>query len=223
MTKLSTRIRTIVDLVNDDAELVWDICCDHGHIGKALLPKYSVHFVDQIPSIIKKLALNLKQDADIPSDKKYKLFTQDAKKQDYQSSKRSCFIIAGIGGVLSIEILKQILLHLKEQDTIILSVHKNILEVRNFLKETPLKLHSEVIIKDNKQFYEIMLLSLRQGNAISHIGGPMWLKNDEVCNEYLKEKIKYYQTKAKHDTCWNNIVDEYLHLMSYLKKENDSY
>lgn len=55
--KVSNRIKKIVEQILPNQDL-WDLCCDHGYVGKLYLtqnPTSKVYFVDQVSEIIKSL------------------------------------------------------------------------------------------------------------------------------------------------------------------------
>lgn len=57
MIRLSPRLQLLLDLATP-GEPLWDLCCDHGLLGRRALETGSfpeVHFVDQVPHIIEKL------------------------------------------------------------------------------------------------------------------------------------------------------------------------
>ncbi|MDH5415458.1 MAG: tRNA (adenine(22)-N(1))-methyltransferase TrmK, partial [Flavobacteriaceae bacterium] len=191
---LSDRIKTIVSMVpSNRVELIWDLCCDHGQIGEQLVNSNNIIFIDQVESII----LNLKHRlaTDIPSSAKYKIIKQDCINFNYKVAQRSCFILAGIGGILAIKIIGQILLSLKENDYILVSAHNNDIKLRSFLIEQNLGLVDESLIKDNNIFYEVLLLKKHSDMPVSIFGSLMWSKNKEISREYLVKKINYFETK----------------------------
>lgn len=203
--KISKRIQELTSLVPSATELLWDICCDHGLIGKQLITNYPVNFIDQVPSIMDKLNKNLK-DSDIP--KRYKVITSDARLFNYQNHKISTYILAGIGGSLSIEILDKI--KMKKEDFCIISAHKNTDKVRKHLISAKYKLIDETLVEENSQFYEILLISKSHGEEISLVGSKMWTKADaQTTRNFLDHQLNFYSKKAKFDDFYKPILNLY--------------
>ena len=142
MSNLS-RIKCIQSMVEDDS-LVYDLCCDHGIIGIGVIARVSkVYFIDRVESIITRLA-NTLEGTDIPSSK-YVVLKRDATKYKF-SNFSAIYIIAGIGGDLAIEIIKNILAH-DSNPSFIINVNKNTRKLRLFLNHSKLKLYRETLVK----------------------------------------------------------------------------
>ncbi|MBT4793247.1 MAG: hypothetical protein HON90_16865 [Halobacteriovoraceae bacterium] len=213
MSKISKRILAISNLVPQGCDVVWDICCDHGLIGREVLSsrlKSKVIFIDQVHSIIVKLKLTLKTSY-IPD--RYKIINSKAEQFDFQNKHQSnCYIVAGIGGELSLLILEQIEKSLKENDNFIFSVHKNHLKLRELLIQKGFKLASERLIAENNIFYEVLLVSKSAPNEITRIGSFIWDEFGDDEEIYLKQQIKYYQKKCRYNPGSSDILQAYQEL-----------
>jgi tRNA (adenine22-N1)-methyltransferase len=205
--QVSKRIQSIVGMVPTDTEVVWDLCCDHGIIGEQFLKLKKVIFIDQVASITEKLSIRLKA-TDIPSQ--YKIITSSATRVNYENQDSSTFILAGVGGVLGIEILDQIGESFKDKDYALISVHKNILKMRKYLIERDFKVVSESIVQDNSQFYEMLLISRVKGSTITEIGSTMWDNcSIDTRQSYLNHQIKFYHTKSNFNSEFITILEQY--------------
>ena len=205
--QISKRIHSLVNLVPADTEVVWDLCCDHGIIGQQFLAHKKVIFIDQVKSITEKLSERLKA-TDIPSQ--FNIITSSATQIDYKIEETSTFIIAGVGGVLGIEILDQIGDSFKDKDYALISVHKNILKMRQYLIKKDFRVLLESIVQDNSQFYEMLLISKLKGSMITEIGSTMW----DTCSthtrqSYLNHQINFYKTKTKFNPEFISILEQY--------------
>jgi tRNA (adenine22-N1)-methyltransferase len=205
--QVSKRIKSIVGMVPLETEVVWDLCCDHGIIGEQFLKRNKVIFIDQVSSITEKLSTRLKA-TDIPID--YEVITSSATQINYENQNSSTFILAGIGGVLGIEILDQIGKSFKDKDYALISVHKNILKMRKYLIEKDFKVVSENIVQDNSQFYEMLLISRVKGSTITEIGSTMWENcSIDTRQSYLNHQIKFFQTKSNFNPEFITILEQY--------------
>ena len=89
---------------------LWDVCCDHGYVGiKALeTSQFSeVHFVDQVPHIMERLEILIKQYWRIKPQHKYYLhvISGECLEEDVEGT----LLIAGVGGLTITIILKALL------------------------------------------------------------------------------------------------------------------
>jgi len=196
-------------------ETVWDICCDHGHIGKSLINRIHQHktselkeviFLDVVPGIMNKINESFK-DTDIPI--KISILTSDARTQNYKNNSINCFIVAGIGGDLCIEIVNQIFNFLSDHDYVIISVHKNTVKTRQHLKKMELRLYKEILVKENSKYYEMLLIGKRGDSEICEIGEELWEKFEQDHSDYLTEQISFYEKKAEYRTEFKNILQKY--------------
>ncbi len=205
-------------LVPNHCDYIYDICCDHGQIGMSLLPHHFVHFIDQIPSITEELIKRLIA-TDIPIRDKYKVSTESATKSQYISTNNTCYILAGIGGVLACEIISRIDEVYQDGDYILVSVHKNVIQVRNHLNNLGYRLTQELLVKDNDKYYEILLVSKIGADNITEIGSLMWQKADKLHMEYLLMQIDYYALKSKYDQKYQKYIEQYQSILQNLTSE----
>ncbi len=216
---LSKRIETITTLVGVRHETVFDLCCDHGLIGLEVLKQTNskVIFVDIVHEIMEKLSINLKA-TDIPSGN-YSIITSNA--IDLKVPQNACFIIAGIGGELAIKILENILNQV-DQFEVIISANNNLIKLRKFLISKNLKMVDEILVKDNKQFYEILKISHFGNEEITEIGTKMWQNPKNHHFEYIEQQISYYKKSAKYSINSNRLLSsfEILKANTVVKEEN---
>jgi tRNA A22 N-methylase len=83
--------------------------------------------------------------------------------------------IAGMGGKEIGEIITHLLPQLSAEDRLVISPHRNILELRKQLHLTDLKLVDEIVLKEEGQFYQIICLSKSSiGPKVSIYGSKIW-------------------------------------------------
>jgi len=109
---------------------------------------------------------------------------------------RHLIIIAGVGGERLIELMQGIIsnhenLHL---DFILCPVHHNF-KVREYLAAQSMGLIKEVLIKENKRFYEVLKVTTHGNRDVSLVGNDMWDFNDADHKLYLQRTIEHYQFK----------------------------
>lgn len=122
--KLTTRMKSFIDHAIVNAPF-WDVCCDHGYVGiKALISgQFSeVHFVDQIPHIMKRLQTLIYQNRELRSEHIYELHICSG--EDISRDVEGTLLIAGVGGLTMKNILSALINkgHL-QCDRILLSPH----------------------------------------------------------------------------------------------------
>ncbi len=194
---LESRIECIANMVSNDMDVAWDICCDHGLIGKSINSNIQkIIFLDQVSSIMNKLEVNYKA-TDIPC---VEFKTESAVVTNFTSVPKTTFIICGIGGELGIKILENLYKYLTAEQEIILSVHKNIHKMRKYLALKNYGLVDEKLIIDNKKYYEILKLNKTGSTQVKEFGSLMWTSTNETIKaDYIRQQIDFYKIKAKFD------------------------
>ena len=130
MRALSQRLQFITSQLLEGHD-VWDLCCDHGLIGRWAVKADrfpSVQFVDPVPSIIERLRLTLEKHA---FEGRWTLHTVEAQSLPDMSG---TVVIAGVGGELIQKILEA---HQDRCATVqkwILGPHKDEQDLLNWLK-----------------------------------------------------------------------------------------
>ncbi len=190
---LSFRLKTLRDYYRGE-ESIWDIGCDHGQLGLSFTEEKKVKFIDLVdPSgpVISVLKQSIDSYITIPD---LKLSLHHMKGQEVQlSSQNKLIFIAGMGGKEIQEILTHLIPQLKEADRVVISPHRKILELRQFLSQSPLNLEEEISIEEGNQFYQILCLTLySKYSKASLFGEAVW--KGEVGEKYRKQQIAAYKT-----------------------------
>ncbi|MGS0683057.1 tRNA (adenine(22)-N(1))-methyltransferase [Shewanella sp. 125m-7] len=209
--KLSTRLQYINSLINTQYEHIWDCCCDHGLLGAALLKRNAasnIHFVDVVPSLMAEVKSKLqrfhpnsdreKRQTSTNTRSHWQVHCLDVAKLNLaEKEQRQLIIIAGVGGELTIELVRQIISrHPQHSLEFILCPVHHIYQVRTEMQKLSLGLVSEHLMQENKRFYEILHLSTDSHRAISPVGSMMWDHSRELDNAYLQSTLKHYQRMA---------------------------
>ncbi|HXH73619.1 MAG TPA: tRNA (adenine(22)-N(1))-methyltransferase TrmK [Bacteriovoracaceae bacterium] len=183
---LSKRLTRIRDF-SHDSQTIWDIGCDHGLLGLSFQadPKVkAINLVDPSEAVIKKL------DSYITTDEKIKIWHAKGQNIVLSPEKKTVFI-AGMGGKEIIDILKHLEPQLTEKDSLVISPHRKILEIRQWLMLSQLGLfHEEVLVEDG-QYY--LILVLRKDAILERVtayGDSLW--KGSVGQEYLNHQILHF-------------------------------
>lgn len=139
MLKLSPRLQLISDHLIP-GEALWDLCCDHGYLGLAAYDSglfTKVYFVDQVASIMNALEKRFKECHFAEAIKTQASFLC-IPGQDIAQPVSGTLVIAGIGGLTSLDIVRGLHKggHL-QASRIIFSPHKAMPTVRHFFIENP--------------------------------------------------------------------------------------
>lgn len=204
--KLSKRLERILSLITPSKNL-YDICCDHGELGIEALQRElceNLILIDRVPSIISNLSKKLEV-TDIPSRRKIRVLCEDAAKNPRHFS-NSTIIIAGIGESTGIKILDNYTF--LDNCELILSIHSDNYDLRQYLIQRKFKVMSECIVKEKGKFYEIIKLSPSIGKEVSPVGEDMWSNENPESQELLSLKVAYLEKVLSH--CKNEKTQEIL-------------
>jgi tRNA (adenine22-N1)-methyltransferase len=126
-------------------------------------------------------------------------------------------IIAGVGGDLMSRFIEEIYQHnLKTDiDFLLCPVHHQF-TLRQKLIELNFSLKEEVLIEENRRFYEMLLVSAneKEGTKVSPIGDKIWLSNSSeqaiIIKNYLRQTLSHYQRiQLNHSANIQGIIDAY--------------
>jgi tRNA (adenine22-N1)-methyltransferase len=201
-TKLGTRLSHLLMAVPHDTELLWDLCCDHGALGRAVLETNAttkVIFNDIHPDIMNRLSALLKR----IRASNYDLLVAPAQNIMIESEKSQTFIIAGIGDEQCIAILQALI----KQDNakycrFIISPTTKVAMVRRYLIKAGFYSLSQTTVTENKRTYEVMTVATSNqygGQKLTELNGDlvgsMWRDTTDHRN-HLEKLIAYYQGQA---------------------------
>lgn len=125
--------------------------------------------------------------------------------------KRKILFIAGMGGKEIQKILSCLQDQLKENDRVVISPHKNILELRDYLHTSEFGLWDETLVKEDGQFYQILCLEKSSQLPRSSLYGDKIWKGD-VGAEY---RLHILKTFSFHQDMRSKALVHYLESLSY--------
>jgi len=220
---LSQRLSKINQMVKLHYSHIWDCCCDHGQLGIALLERNAadtIHFVDVVPALMSDLETRLNllpcsntgwqvHNLDVAQLPIRQTATQIAKPDS------QLIIIAGIGGDLLITLTTAIINNNpdKNLEFLLCPVYHQY-KVRSALIELGLHLKAEHLLRDNKQFYEILHVTThstlpakahtatnyKPPVAISPIGSSMWDFSQQHHRDYYQSILDHYGRMQTHSS-----------------------
>jgi len=213
--KLSNRLQQIESMVTSQYDHIWDCCCDHGLLGFSLLSSQAssnIHFVDIVPELMSELEQKLQR---FCPESPWQTHCIDVANLPLTQCKgKQLIIIAGVGGDLMIQFIEAIIQQHKsvdahvnvELDFLLCPVHHQY-ALRQKLIELDFSLQDEVLVEENRRFYEILRVSSRKDAAskISPVGEKIWQslstklsaiqspKQSNGADKYLEKTLKHYQ------------------------------
>jgi tRNA (adenine22-N1)-methyltransferase len=212
--KLSNRLQTLHSLVSNDYQHIWDCCCDHGFLGVQLLSDHKapqIHFVDIVPSLMNelegKLTRYFPQDNNVEQHEQsqWKVYCLDVAAIPLDKyTGRHLVIIAGVGGDLTQKLVDDI--HRQHPDKaidfLLCPVHQQF-ELRSHLKSLKFGLINEVLIEENRRYYEILLVrNNRHENEtssllteVSNVGDKIWTPS---CEQQKQVSLQYKAKTLQH-------------------------
>lgn len=171
---------------------IWDIGCDHGHLGLSFAQYTDVetiNLVDPVLPVIQGLAHRLK-DSYITVEKEIKLHHSKGQDIKLTHPNQNALYIAGMGGREIKDILLSLDSQLAEQDRIFVSPHRHVLELRAFLRDSKFRLIEEGVIFEAGHFYPYLYLSKDAlHEQITPYGDAIWRTQEGI--EYLKHLLEH--------------------------------
>lgn len=224
--KLSKRLQQLDKMIATPYQHIWDCCCDHGMLGMTLLARQAaphIHFVDIVTELMHTLEDKLQYffSNSASSWTTHCLDVQQLPLEQYQSKQptqdKHLVIIAGVGGDLITQLIEGIYRNnpTMDIDFLLCPVHHQFM-LRKKLIELNFSLKDEVLMAENKRFYELLLVSSNSndGNNISPIGNKIWQADSTeqtmVIKHYLRKTINHYQRiQLSHNANVQDIIDAY--------------
>lgn len=208
MSKLTKRLSTVAGLVT--GEVVCDVGCDHGKLGKYLLDSGKVKFVyvSDISALSLKKAVDLLQE--YPD--KFKAICCDGL-TGYSGLNVDECIISGMGGY---EIMKIIDNSPIDIGTYILSPQHNEIELKQFLLAHGYNIIYDIIISDKGKFYNVLKAkrchekqNLTQFDLM--FGKTNFKSPDSDIKAYIEYNLqKLYLRRDEHGNVDNNLIKLFL-------------
>ncbi|BHH83051.1 tRNA (adenine(22)-N(1))-methyltransferase [Desulforhopalus sp. 52FAK] len=224
--KLGKRLKKIESMVTSDYTHIWDCCCDHGLLGATLISRHAaphIHFVDVVPDLMCELQIKLQRYYS-NSSTNWKIHCLDLEALSLdQYEGKSIVIIAGVGGDLITQFVTAI--HQRQPTTpidFILCPVYHQFTLRQQLIELNFSLNDEVLIEENRRFYEILLVSSPSKrddtfSTISPVGELIWKSDTDeqskIATDYLNKTLNHFQRiKRGGGSDVQYIIDAYLYV-----------
>jgi tRNA (adenine22-N1)-methyltransferase len=206
--KLGKRLKKLDSMIPDGSlakyDHIWDCCCDHGLLGMNLLKRNAapnIHFVDIVPELIEIVEDRLTQKFPIQTEQHWRAYCLNVTDIPLdQHSGKQLIIIAGVGGDECIKLVDS--LYRKhpsiELDFLLCPVYHQY-AVRQHLIGLSFSLIDEAIVKERKQFYEIIHISSDKSKKqiLSLFGSRIWQAENEeeyvIATEYRNKILSHYR------------------------------
>lgn len=210
--KLSKRLKKINEMITSEYTHIWDCCCDHGFLGASLLSRRAaehIHFVDIVPELMSQLEKKLEQFYPRSTwNDAWNTHCLDVSKLPLNKyTGKHLIIIAGVGGDLMIEFINAIYKQHNNLDIdfLLCPVHHQF-SLRQKLIELDFSLKNEVLVEENKRFYEVIYVSTEKelNTTISVVGDDIWkyesAQQAQIAKRYLSKTLSHYQRIQQGNT-----------------------
>jgi tRNA (adenine22-N1)-methyltransferase len=222
-TRLGKRLKSLLRCIPEQTDEVWDLCCDHGAIGRAVIesnPDCTVVFNDIHPDIMTRLGDALTQF----NARRYRLITAPAQTITLPANKRLTVILAGVGAEQCIEILNNLFKQPAADNAyFIISPATKTYFVRQFLCQNSVFLANEQVVTENRRSYEIICIQRQPASGTTlmtrtaaFLFGQCWRPEGDNHLPHLKKQLNYYQSSRKNDLEIRNICAGYRNLIKNL-------
>lgn len=171
---------------------MWDIGCDHGKLGLSFVNHAGVsevHLVDPSEPVIETLKKTVAAYTPVENSLKIHVHHSPGQNIKLSPSPQSLFI-AGMGGMEILEILKSLKPQLREA-RVILSPHRNMLELREFLRSENFTMEDEALVFEDGRFYPVLVTGLNPKYPRASLYGEM-IWNHELASDYQQKELKHY-------------------------------
>ena len=185
--RLGKRLTAVVDEVQGKS--LADVGCDHGKVSVECLLRGKVERViacDVSPKSLQK-AVDLAKSLQVGGIE----FRVGDGLQVINDSEVDCVVIAGMGGMEIMSILSHVPQGIKR---LVLSPHRNAIELRRFLSERGIYIAKDFIIKDGAKFYDVIVAEIDSGNDPA-IDRRQLLLGKNTRSQDFDEYISYLQNK----------------------------
>ena len=218
---LSRRLNQIDRMVTKHYSHIWDCCCDHGLLGMKLLERSAadaLHFVDVVEPLMSVLEAQLKKYA-APTDNWQVHCLDVAHLPIAQTPVKDSHlvIIAGVGGDLMIELVTKVLVNNPSRviEFLLCPVYQQY-KLRSTLIKLGLNLEAEYLLRDNKQFYEMIHVAVNndgsESKQLSPVGSLMWDFSQPEHRDYRLRMIEHYQRMQNNNPKAAEVVMQYQEL-----------
>lgn len=223
-TRLSKRLNALFDAVPPGYDSVWDLCCDHGRLGMAILETArapAVIFVDQIQGITRELEERLHR----YGAEDYQVVCQDASTLKLPKQGRHLLVLAGVGDEVTLNIMAGLLAQgaNKARFDWLVSPANNLFQVREQLQQWPLSVQAEGFVMDKKRGYEWLLLQHCEAPPCPASNpAPFWDASQPEHRHHLQKLLRHARKQSKNPQQRDQAEREIHALQGLLEKNEES-
>lgn len=198
-TRLSKRLSSLFEQIPSGYDAIWDLCCDHGRLGMALLESGRapvVHFNDRVASIMTDLKQQLVRFGAV----NYQLHPVPAEQLQLPVQGRHLLVLAGVGDELSVRIITALCRQLPAQQLDwLISPANNLFQVRDFLQRQDFGLFDEGLVFDKGRGYEWLYVSQDRNRARPDIDNPTpcWKPNQAEHRRHLSKLLRHARQQQR--------------------------
>jgi len=226
-TRMGKRLSTLFQQIPQNTTTFWDLCCDHGALGRAVIESKlgtRVDFNDIHPGIM----LNLEQTLTRLGAEHYELKICPAEQTLLSTTPHPTIMLAGIGDEQSIKILKALFAQEASQNALfIISPATKNYNVRRFLAEHGVYHIEELAVTENKRTYEIISISLQPSDEATKMRpdneflfGQCWQPGNSDHIRHIKKILKFYlaQSINSNQPDINAVVNGYQNILKKIEQ-----
>ncbi len=205
--QLSKRLQAVFEMVGKTGVL-GDVGTDHAYLPIALYNKKKVNrvIVSDVNSAPLETAKRNVREALLESAFSFRL--GDGLKP-YKEGEVDVFVIAGMGGNLIIDIIKESILKARGADFLVLQPMKNQKELRKFLNENSFSIVDEIVVKEDHRYYQIIKVENKVQRKLTDIELDLGLnvRKDVTYFEFVSYKKSKYQEIIKNRSISDKNLD----------------
>ncbi len=212
-TRLGKRLKALFERIPAETDCFYDLCCDHGAVGRAVLEQRErchVVFNDIHPDIMASLANLLERF----QAENYRLAIGPAQQATLIPAQQPTVLLAGIGDEQCLEILDYFMnQNATRHAHYIISPATKVHNVRKWLRSQHVNLLHESTVTENKRTYEIIEVKkdLEAPHHQVDLFGHCWETGNPQHQNHLAKLIAFYaaQQKGKLESYSKAAVDGY--------------
>jgi len=192
--RLGKRLRALFEAVPDGYDDLWDLGCDHGRLGLALLEAgrgQRIHFVDRLPWLIEGVRERLAQHP----PQHWSARAQDARDIVLNGSASELVLLAGVGADQTLAILNAV--SERHPDIIpefLIAPSGPVFRLRHALRESGFRLLQEDFVMERRRGYQLLRVRrAAEGTQELSLTGRFWQPGDPAHHDYLEQQLGHYR------------------------------
>ncbi len=186
---------------------VWDFGCDHGYLGETAGRSGSfpeIYFVDRVRRVINHLQERLTDESSDFPDCPTHFMAVDATANSL--SPVGNLVIAGMGGLMVINILRQQIPQPRPDARLILCPNKDAELVREYLQQIGWKLVDDTLVVEHNKFREIIVCETA-GESLQLFGNHFPQNAPDLFRAYWLERLHFFQQNPHPSKEWQHYMD----------------